>query len=271
MPGLIPSKPLRDGFQETPLYAYPDGGVYVGTAVGISGAAASPNMGYHTSLSVAFLMTVFNVRLGWWLGNPRRDTWQRGGPSIGLLYLLAELFALTDDRSRYVYLSDGGHFENLGLYELIRRGCRYIILCDADADREFAFGDLGNAIRKCRSDFGVEISIHPEAIRQTGKIKYSRSHGAVGTVNYPDGSSGTLVYVKPSIKEGDPEDVLGYRSKHPDFPHQSTVDQWFDESQFESYRALGRFSVESALGRLGTPAQVAAMRTEDIFQHLSWL
>jgi hypothetical protein len=264
-PGLISPKLLGDSFQETPRYAYPDEGIYVGTAMGISGAAASPNMGYHTSPPVAFLMTVFNVRLGWWLGNPRRETWQRSGPRIGLLYLLAELFALTDDRSRYVYLSDGGHFENLGLYELVRRGCRYIILCDADADREFAFGDLGNAIRKCRTDFGVDIDLHANDICPIGKRKYSRSHGAVGTIYYPDGSRGMLIYVKPSIKEDDPQDVLSYRSKHSDFPHQSTVDQWFDESQFESYRALGRHIMEAALANLGTPAHVVTLATAQVF------
>ena len=145
-----------DGYQETKTYAYEDGGVYLGTAAATSGAAANPNMGFHTSPPLAFLMTVFNVRLGWWLGNPQDpDTRHKATPLFGLAYLLKELFALTDDRSGFVNLSDGFHFENLGLYELVRRRCKFIVVGDAGADPQHSFDDLGNAIRKCRTDFGI--------------------------------------------------------------------------------------------------------------------
>ena len=101
----------------------------IGTAIAISGAAANPNSGYHTSAPLAFLMTILNVRLGWWLGNPRRDgPSARPGPMNALISLLSELFAQSNGRSRYVNVSDGGHFENLGLYELVRRRCRYILV-----------------------------------------------------------------------------------------------------------------------------------------------
>ncbi len=117
----------------------------LGTAVAISGAAASPNMGYHTSPPVAFLLTLFNVRMGWWLGNPRaRYTWRYSSPRIGLIYMLGELFGTTSSSSDYVSLSDGGHFENLGIYELVRRRCRYIIVGDAEQDEDFKFGGLGS-------------------------------------------------------------------------------------------------------------------------------
>ena len=243
-------KVLRDAYRPTRKYAYPDGGVYVGTAMGISGAAASPNMGYHTSPPLAFLMTVFNVRLGWWMGNPRHtDTWNKGGPRLGLAYLLAELFALTTDHSRYVYLSDGGHFENLGIYELVRRRCQLIIACDADADPDYSMGDLGNAIRKCRSDFGIRITINTKDIKPPRDCSKpceplrSTSHYAFGEIHYEDADHGavpgTLIYIKTSVKTDDPADVLSYAAAHPDFPQQTTAEQWFDESQFESYRALG--------------------------------
>ena len=80
-------------------------------------------MSYHTRPAVAALLSIFNVRLGWWTGTPRNRTcWKEYAP--GIWYLLAELFAHATDSDRYVYLSDGGHFENLGIYELIRRRVR---------------------------------------------------------------------------------------------------------------------------------------------------
>ena len=152
--------PAPEGtYRTTDKYAYPQnsrsalhlkaGGVHLGTAVSISGAAASPNMGFHTSPPLAFLMTLFDVRLGWWLPNPRYDNDQlsgnrtEGGPQWSLLYLLKELLASTTDESKYVYLSDGGHFENFAVYELVRRRCKYIIASDADADCRHDIRRLG--------------------------------------------------------------------------------------------------------------------------------
>ncbi len=145
-----PEPATQGTYQTTEKYAYPKnsqsalhlqaGGIHLGTAISISGAAASPNMGFHTSPPLAFLMTLFDVRLGWWLPNPSYDNSQlsgdrtEGGPKWSLLYLLKELLASTTDKSKYIYLSDGGHFENLAIYELVRRRCGYIIACDADAD-----------------------------------------------------------------------------------------------------------------------------------------
>lgn len=167
----------REGYRPTRGYRQiPDQGISLGTAMTISGAAASPNMGAGTTPAMSFLLTVFNVRLGWWLGNPRHGrTWDRMGPRVGITALLAELFGATDDRSRYVYLSDGGHFDNLGLYELIRRRCRLVVVSDAGADPNFTFEDLGNAVRKCCTDFGVEIEIGPDRIRRVPETGLSRA------------------------------------------------------------------------------------------------
>jgi hypothetical protein len=235
-------------YRTTNVYAYPDngheeGGIGLGTAMAISGAAVAPNMGYQSSGPLAFLMTVFNVRLGWWLGNPHLDAWRESGPGWGLNYLLTELFGLTTDRRKYIYLSDGGHFENLGIYELVRRRSTLIIACDAEQDGDMTFGGLGNAIRKCRTDFGVEIEIDVSRLRK-GADGFSQEHCAVGTIRYPDRNgngpvTGTLVYIKSSITGDEPTDVLEYRSRNSSFPHQTTADQFFDESQFESYRKLG--------------------------------
>ncbi len=280
----------KDGFQETREYAYPvdshsalhvaQGGVHLGTAISISGAAASPNMGYHTSPPLAFLMTVFDVRLGWWLPNSRYKNEElpskkpEGGPPCSLLYLLNELLASTTDHSKYVYLSDGGHFENLGIYELVRRRCKYIVACDADADEGMTFGDLGNAIRKCRSDFGVEITIDPTPVKLPGPDGFASVHGVAGAIRYPRLSdqepsfAGQILYIKPTITPTTPRDVLAYRDSHPTFPDQSTADQWFDESQFESYRRLGLHSFQSLAGIAGSGAPGQAVTIRDLFDNI---
>lgn len=247
------------GYRETRGYSQPKG-PFLGTALAISGAAANPNMGYNTSGPMAFLLTVFDVRLGWWLGNPRRPTQSKyPGPVFAWPYLFAELLGQTTDRSRFVNLSDGGHFDNLGLYELVRRRCRYVIVGDGEEDAGLTFGSLGGAIRKCRADFGVEIDIDPRPIRLLDG--FSTAHCVMGTIIYPeleptpDGTSwqnarGYLFHLKASITGDEPADVTEYRSQHREFPHQSTADQFFSESQFESYRRLGLHAVRDALGGL---------------------
>jgi hypothetical protein len=214
-------------------------GVWMGSAMAISGAAASPNMGYHSSPALTFLMTVFNVRLGHWSPNPANEhNWTKHDPPFGGTYLLKELFGQTQHTSPFVYLSDGGHFENLGIYELVRRRCACIVAIDAGQDSNSQFEDLGNAIRKCYADFGVVIDVHAEDLKD--------GYYAVGRVIYPppEGSSeqpteGNLIYIKPRLVGSEPADLLNYKSTHSGFPHESTADQWFDESQFESYRKLG--------------------------------
>lgn len=233
----------------------------LGSAVSISGAAVSPNMGYHSSPAVTFLLTLFDARLGWWLANPSHPT-RPGAASAPFSagWLLAEMLGLTRDGGRYVYLSDGGHFENLGLYELIRRRCRFVLCVDAGADPVRGFADLGNAVHKCRVDFGADIRIDVSALRP-GANGHSPRSCAVGSIAYADGSSGTLLYLKPTLTGTEPTDVAHYASAHPSFPHESTADQFFDEAQFESYRRLGDFVASSAiipaLERAGADAATA--------------
>ena len=218
-------------------------GISLGTTVAISGAAASPNMGFYSEPALAFLMTLFDVRLGWWIANPGVvKNWPIGGPRVGFFWLLRELMGSTNDDSGYVYLSDGGHFENLAIYELVRRGCKLIVAGDASCDPSSGFGDLHNAIERCRTDFGVEIVLDPSAlVRQNG---IAQSHYAIGKIKYSSDSKddGTIIYLKPTLVGGDPADVLGYVSKNPSFPDDTTANQWFDEARFENYRALGEAS-----------------------------
>ena len=276
-----------EGYRATPGYMEA-AGPCLGTAIAISGAAANPNAGYHTSAPLAFLMTILNVRLGWWLGNPRREAPSaRPGPKNALVALLSELFAQSNGRSRYVNVSDGGHFENLGLYELVRRRCRYIVVSDSEADPGLGFEGLGGAIRKCRADFGVEITINPEPIRLSGGR--SRSHCVVGTVTYPEpeagfaaeacgrtgtttparGTTGWLLYLKASFTGDEPEDVQQYHAGYPAFPHESTADQFFSESQFESYRQLGLHVVRTTFENVATrPSELDQRQMLDMFQDL---
>jgi hypothetical protein len=235
------------GYRATEKYTQTNGPL-LGTAMSVSGAAANPNQGYNTSPAVSFLMTVFDVRLGWWLGNPRRDaTSILSSPRFGLAALVSELLGSTDDETRFVNLSDGGHFDNMGLYELVRRRCSFILLCDAEQDGDYKFEGLGSAIRKCRVDFGALIEIDPVRIKPEENGKFSESHCAVGKILYLDGSQGTLVYIKASMTGDEPEDVMQFHAGQPHFPHETTADQWFGESQFESYRALGYHATHHSL------------------------
>lgn len=220
---------------------YPDPcDLRLGTPITASGAAASPNMGYHTSAAVAFLLTIFNVRLGYWIFNTNwKGSWEPRGPRIGIVYFVAELFALAGKNRKYVYLSDGGHFENLAVYELLRRRCRYVVCVDAEQDYNMKFEGLAGLIRRARSDFGIEINIDIGDIEQRSADGWSRSHCAVGDILYPEGAQGHLLYLKLSVTGDEPVDLIHYRKANAAFPHQSTGDQFFDESQFESYRRLG--------------------------------
>lgn len=256
-----------------------DEGITLGTAITISGAAASPNMGYHSSPVVTFLMTLFNARLGWWLGNPGPAgdaTYHLAHPRSALWPFVAEMFGLTDNEGKYVYLSDGGHFENLALYELVLRRCRFIVVSDAGCDPAHAFQDLGNAIRKIRVDLGIPIEFSESGFRDILPRSEKPSSGrywAVGTIRYscvdaaPGVASsehdGVLLYVKPATYGKEPRDVYNYAQASPTFPHESTGDQFFSESQFESYRALGAYEAEQVLADPTVLAEVQAILGRD--------
>ena len=228
------------GYRSTRAYGGRTG-ISLGTAMAISGAAVSPNQGYNSSPLIGFLLMLFNVRLGWWLGNPTDEsTCHRDGPVFSLSPALRELAGDTTDDSPYIYLSDGGHFENLGLYEMVRRRCRFILVSDAGCDPTFSFEDLGNAVRKIFIDFGVSIDFAKLEIKARQNPPVPGLRFAIGTIHYPGSSrSGWLLYVKPTYQGTERADVRSYASGSPDFPHESTTDQWFSESQLESYRALG--------------------------------
>lgn len=255
-------------------------GITLGTAMTISGAAASPNQGYHSSPVIGFLMTLFNVRLGWWLGNPGPagdETFHKSSPTLTIKPILDEMTGNTDDANPYVYLSDGGHFENLGLYEMVLRRNRVIVVSDAGCDETCTLEDLGNAIRKIRIDMGISIDFplgfnirarsvearKPGKYLAIGRIRYSEGPSGIPATNGTKATSsqsntevteespltfsetdGILLYIKPAFYGQEPRDIFNYASVQKAFPHESTGDQFFSESQFESYRAMGVYVME---------------------------
>lgn len=263
----------RLGYRYSRVYG-DAGGLSLGTAVAISGAAASPNMGYNSSPGLAFLLTLFNVRLGCWLGNPGKagnGTYRLANPTLSFQPLIDEALGDTDEDHPYVYLSDGGHFENLALYEMVLRRCHTIVISDAGSDISFGFNDLGNAVRKIRIDQGIEIKfekmfIFPRSEKNPDNPKYC----ALATIHYedvdgPDAVAGRLLYLKPVFYgEKEQRDVYNYAVTNQTFPHQSTGDQWFSESQFESYRALGQMTLAelTAFLKTNTPDGLVDAATE---------
>ncbi|HET9360647.1 MAG TPA: hypothetical protein VFO58_12930 [Vicinamibacterales bacterium] len=211
-------------------------------ALTASAAAFNSEMGrvsMNLGPAVAFLMSTLNLRLGLWVPHPqnpyRSDYWLPGR------FFIFELLGLSRTDRQHLHLSDGAHFENLGLYELVRRHCRYIIVSDCGEDQSVTFDDLANVLRRVREDFGVEIEVDVDPLRPD-EDGIARQHAVMGTIHY-DGyngvDKGTLLLFKPSLTGDEPPDVLQYRSRNTRFPHESTGDQFYDEAQWESYRRLG--------------------------------
>jgi hypothetical protein len=250
------------------------GRLQLGRSVALSGAAVDPNMNQYQSLPLTVLLTIFNARLGAWVQNPSPSGWRAeenpgGAPRARRLptwtgetgwtaeerswgargatasYLLfRELLGSTRGRGPYVHISDGGHFENLGVYELIRRRCRYVVAVDATENPNPSSDNLGILVRLCRVDFGIRLHLDTAPLAIPGADGRSRAHVVMGLIRYDDVDGGAVpgifVYIRASMTGDEPPDLQQYRDRHPEFPRQWTLtDQSFDEDQFESYRTLG--------------------------------
>lgn len=245
------------GYRPTARYG---GSLSLATAMAVSGAAASPNMGFHTSTSVAALLTVLNLRLARWCPNPEMTCWRDAAPTWGAGYLFAELLGEANGKKSWINLSDGGHFDNLGLYELVRRRASLIVVTDAGADEGYRFDDLAMVTRKLWTDFAVRLEIAetelaairpgPSQQARSGDPAFSKRHWAFGRIHYPEGPPACLIYVKSSVTCDIPVDIRQYKDTHPAFPHEPTADQWFDEDQFEAYRHLGQIVAEQLFDSL---------------------
>lgn len=231
----------------------------LGQAVSVSGAAASPNMGYHTSAPVAFLMTLFNARLGWWFPSPKTECDQPSPPN-SLGYLLKELFGIADEKQEYLAISDGGHFENLAAYELLKRQCRLVIISDGECDPKLQFEGLANLIRIAEVDRLAKIDIDVRSLHPEEGSDWSHRRCAIGTIDYRAFSKDApekawLIYIKAAMNGMEDTAILQYKSIHPDFPHETTGDQFYAEDQFESYRNLGFAVADKLLLKLADDKQ----------------
>ena len=269
-----------DSFILTPLYCgsnatgwrstsrYMGDELTVPTAMAISGAAANPwtaagGSGVTRNPLVGMLMALMNLRLGFWVPNPNDDYRSGFRRSCKASFRanhfepgIKEVLGVSlREKAPVCLLSDGGHFENLALYELIRRRLRLIVLCDGTADPDYAFADLQNALARIGSDFGARVEFDKETTLQRfmpsidaiypRDVRLSESAYAIGQIIYADGSTGHLVYLTTALCKGLRLKLLGYKGANRDFPDQSTADQFFDEEQFEAYRELGYFIAEN--------------------------
>ena len=266
-----------DNFILTPLYSgsnatgwrsssqYANNSITLPTAVAISGAAANSDAGVAgAGLTIkpliSAIMTIFNLRLGYWVVNPNPEIQpnQKVMPS----FLRPGFWGVTgrskiNETSKFIQLSDGGHFENLAMYELIRRHCKLIICSDAEQDSEFSFGSLANIIEKARVDFGVEIKVSAADLNELkyskdkmGNINFAKKAYVVAEIIYPGSEpAGKLIYIKTTLTSDIPAELLSYKRSHPTFPDETTADQFFNEKQLEAYRVLGLHFTDSIINK----------------------
>jgi hypothetical protein len=253
------------GWIDTPKLG--DGHFTLATAVASSGAAASPHAGVAgrgitRNPLVSLLLSLTNVRLGYWIRNPRASqepkNWHKWFPPNLLLPGIRQgLFGSgTTENAFFIELTDGGHFDNTGLYELIRRRVKIIVLSQGSQDVSYSMDDLANAIQRVRVDFGVHIRFtsdaYPLDAMRPGDLGSLVKRGwALGTIKYPGtDKQGILLYVQASPIAGMNADTVSYWRRNVDFPNQTTADQFFDEEQLEAYRELGMGIAQTAVKAL---------------------
>jgi hypothetical protein len=206
-------------------------------------------MGIFTRRPLVFIMSILNIRLGCWLPNPaaRMRLFWRPNP----LWLFREMLSRLDAKRRGIYVSDGGHFENTGMYQLLKRRCRVIVAVDATTDASMTFDGLADLKRYARVDLNVEIDIDVAPMKLDGD-GVCRTHCVVGRIRYPTtqtlaASEGILFLVKSSLTGDEDVEIQSYKSRAPHFPHEPLSDQFFDEGQFEAYSRLGHHAAASLL------------------------
>jgi hypothetical protein len=208
----------------------------------VSGAAASSYMGLGSMPSLTALLTFLNVRLGFWILRADRKPLLK---TPGFLCLIREMTGVAmSEKQDWLNLSDGGHIENMGIYELLRRRCKFIISIDGESDPASTFQGHLTLVRHAQIDFGVRIDPRLSELRPDLTSKYSQSHTMFCRIHYPavggePAATGLILYMKLSVTGNESELIRRYRTLHSDFPHQTTLDQFFDEEQFEAYRRLG--------------------------------
>ncbi|MPY97920.1 MAG: patatin-like phospholipase family protein [Actinophytocola sp.] len=257
-------------------------------AVAISGAAFASAMG-RAARWYQVLLAVSGARLGTWLPNPgylhaearSGGGWERQPlPSARRLpYLLKEVFGSYSHHDRLLHVTDGGHYDNLGLVELFRRRCTKIYCIDASGDKPPTATALAEALRLAQHELGVRVELDhpwpgdiepgsgaalpPENPLSALNERLVQDPIIRGTVIYPPESglaavTGRIVIAKALLWPELPYSLLAYAAKHPEFPHDSTGDQWFGEGKFSAYTELGRRLGERVLHPVAAPAPAPA-------------
>jgi hypothetical protein len=264
-----------------------DGHFTLATAVAASGAAASPHAGVAgrgitRNPLVSLLLSLTNVRLGYWIRNPRASRapkrWHKWFPPNLLAPGIRQgLFGSgTTEKAFFIELTDGGHFDNTGIYELVRRRVKVIVLSQASQDTAYAMEDLANTIQRVRVDFGVHIRFLSETYpldvlrpQQLGAVV--KRGWAVGTIKYPGAQQqGVILYLQASPVNGMNADTMSYWRRNVEFPNQTTADQFFDEEQLEAYRELGMAIAQTALKELREPSGPMDDATKTLRRAFGW-
>lgn len=267
------------GWRATPTWAR--GGVTLAAAMATSAAAVDPHTavagaGTTRGLLVSLVLALLGLRLGRVAPNPADPPPRRARllpPNLLVPGIAQALLGELTETGRYVTLADGGDFENLGVYELVRRRLDVIVAVDASEDERFAFAALGNLIERVRVDFGVDITcgdlapLAPSAAADGVGVPTARRAHALGRIHYPacgdDGPrEGVFCYLKATMLAGVPIDVLAHAALHPAFPQESTFDQCFDEARFEAYRLLGAVAADRLLADRDARQALAAAGIE---------
>ncbi|MBV1788012.1 patatin-like phospholipase family protein [Marinobacterium sp. D7] len=251
---------MGDSFALTPLYcgnpatgfahtaAFQSGRLSLGDAVTTSGAAVDPDTAKTANRALSILLTMLNFRLGFWVQHPRRAGLHQSHMPFWLIF--KELFAKgMNETARSVHLSDGGHFENLGVYELLRRECPLIIASDAGADPQNTLSDLGSLLQRSQADFGCHIALDTKALREV-QDGVHQSCFALGIIRYRSGHTGRLLYVKSALTTHSSAQVTCFSNIDAGFPNDSTANQFFDERHLDAYRELGRENILMAIKAL---------------------
>ena len=231
------------------------------TAVAANGAAASPAMGRYTVPSLRPLIALANFRLGRWLPNPtnphqralveaktvpgRIEKRKRLGP--GWDEMISDALGITGPSA---YVSDGGHYDNLGLMALLRARCAEIWCVDSSPDKAGAAGELQRVLGLARSELGCESDVRLGVFAANASGLYQRAWTA-GTITYSDGSQCRLRVVKLGVATGSADSLKSYRVADPGFPHHSTGILAYSRERMEAYRDLGRDSVAAAVRESG--------------------
>ena len=299
---LVDSKKTRyrgrggDSFILSPLYCgsgatgwqrtqdFIGGKMTLSSAMAISGAAANPNTGAGgegptRGRALSFLMSILNIRLGYWAKTAKRGNFLSAvmpdRPNFFVPGLWEVVGMNLSENKDYLMLTDAGHFDNLAIFELVRRRTKIIFVFDGSADPDYNFGDFGSVAERIRADFGATIDIDLSKLVPSEQAPYpsnarlAHDAFAVGKITYSgemEPREGFIIYIKSTLVDDLPNDILSYKATNVAFPHQSTADQVFDERQFEAYRELGYQLVKSMIVRARTVDDAADPKEDKDFR-----